>query len=394
MTNPEGRLPNIRIYADRSHYKTEQRGFLTSILRPFWKDFPFSDDERVRTYGGQVRQYTVVDSPELADVGVLPMHWVHYYQTGTLPQAMAFVESARSLGKPVITENSGDYSVPVPSDDLYLFQANCYKSRRRPFEYALPVFIHDLLHELGEPAISIRPWEKTPLIGFCGQAYDPWLRKAIKPFSIAYRNLKFHCNLSYYQPHALYPPTFLRSKALSILEQSGEVKTDFVKRTYYRGGTEKSKEELRQEFLENIRDTDYTVCVRGTGNFSQRIYEVLALGRIPIFIDTDSILPYDEIVDWRDYCVWIEPHELEQLPQKVAAFHNALTPGEFADLQWRCRKFWEDRLSFAGFFTHFSEHLQLGRYGAGVFGKKTRRVGSIPATEAVAGSSLNMENPL
>src|SRR5207249_10002853 len=101
---------------------------------------PFSDDERVRTYGPQVRLYTIVDSPELGDVGVLPMQWVYYYQTGTLSKAIAFVESVKSLRKPVITENGGDYSVPVPVDDLYLFQANCYKSRRRRLEYALPAF--------------------------------------------------------------------------------------------------------------------------------------------------------------------------------------------------------------------------------------------------------------
>ena len=69
-------------------------------------------------------------------------------------------------------------------------------------------------------------------------------------------------------------------------------------------------------FFQNISDTDYTICIRGTGNFSQRLYEVLAFGRIPIFIDTDSILPYDEIINWRDYCVWVKPDELGVVTRK------------------------------------------------------------------------------
>jgi hypothetical protein len=363
MTTDDARPPRLRIYADRSHYRIGERAYLASILRPFWKDCPFSDDERVRAYGPQVRLYTIVDSPELSDVGALPMQWVYYYQTGTLAKAIAFVESVKSLRKPVITENGGDYSVPVPLDDLYLFQANCYKSRRRRLEYALPSFIQDLLEEMGEDSISIRPWQKVPLVGFCGHAGDPLWRKVAKVLSIAYKDLKFHLNLSYYQPHSLYPPTVLRSKVLSILEQSSEVQTNFIKRTSYRGGTEKSKEELRQEFLANIRDTDYAVCIRGSGNFSQRLYEVLSMGRIPILIDTDVILPYDEIINWREYCVWVKLDELERLPQKVLDFHHALSPDEFANLQRRCRKLWEDRLSFSGFFAHFGEHLMLGKNG-------------------------------
>ena len=334
---------------------------LTSMLRPFWKDFPFTAEERERVYGKQVRHYALVDSPEQADIAVLPMHWVYYYQTGTLAQAIGFVESVKKLGKPVITENGGDYSVPVPVDGVYLFQANCYQSRRRHLEYALPVFIRDLLQELGDNEIAIRPWQQIPVVGFCGQAHDPLWRKAVKPFSIAQRNLKFHFKVSNYEPHALYPPTFLRSRALSLLERRGEVKTNFVKRTYYRGGNEKSKQQLRREFLENIRNTDYTLCVRGTGNFSQRLYEVLAMGRIPIFIDTDSILPYEGVIDWKQYCVWVEPHELDNLPQKVIDFHKQFDGRTFAGLQRRCRKLWEERLSFSGFFSHFGEHLRITR---------------------------------
>ncbi len=358
MTNKVGCQPHkTKLYADRSHYRAEHRGRLTSILRPFWKDAPFTEVEREQLYGKQVRQYALVDSPEKADIGVLPMHWVHYYQPGTLAQAIRFVESVKRLGKPVITENGGDYSVPVPVGGVYLFQANCYKSRRRKLEYALPAFIRDPLKELGEREISIRPRQCTPLIGFCGQARDPLWSKALKPLSIAHRNLKFHFKLSNYEPHDLYPPTFLRSKALSILERSTEVRTCFIKRTHYHGGNSKSKQQLRQEFLDNIRNTDYTLCVRGTGNFSQRLYEVLAMGRIPIFVDTDSILPYEDAIDWRQSCVWVEPHELGQLPQKVAEFHSALDAQAFAELQGRCRKLWEERLSFSGFFSHFGEHL-------------------------------------
>ena len=107
-------------------------------------------------------------------------------------------------------------------------------------EHALPVFIRDVLQELGKERNFHPPMERHSVIGFCGQAHESLeYGKAVKPLSIAYRNLKFHFNLSYYQPHSLYPPTFLRSKALSILERADLIKTNFIKRTHYRGGAEK-----------------------------------------------------------------------------------------------------------------------------------------------------------
>ena len=40
-------------------------------------------------------------------------------------------------------------------------------------------------------------------------------------------------------------------------------------------------------------DNLYGLCVRGFGNFSFRLGETLMMGRIPILIDTECILPFD-----------------------------------------------------------------------------------------------------
>ena len=96
------------------------------------------------------------------------------------------------------------------------------------------------------------------------------------------------------------------------MENAKKINTSFIKRKYYWGRDKKSKnnkEALRHDFFNNIISTDYTVCVRGTGNFSARLYETLALGKIPIFFNTDSVLPFNEKIDWNDHMVVI--------PQKI-----------------------------------------------------------------------------
>jgi len=89
------------------------------------------------------------------------------------------------------------------------------------------------------------------------------------------------------------------------------------------------------------------------------LYETLSFGRIPIFINTDCVLPYDFAIDWKKYCVWVDESELPFIADKVADFHNALAPQEFEDLQYECRRMWEEWLSPEGFFDNFYRHLEM-----------------------------------
>ena len=97
-----------------------------------------------------------------------------------------------------------------------------------------------------------------------------------------------------------------------------------------------------------MKDSDYIICVRGGGNFSARFYETLAMGRIPIFINTDCILPFDNLIDWKRYCVWVEKKELRNIGEKITTFHQSLSNEEFQKLQAECRIIWEQYLSREG----------------------------------------------
>ena len=55
----------------------------------------------------------------------------------------------------------------------------------------------------------------------------------------------------------------------------------------------------RRAFIDNIIIGDYTFCYRGTSKLFFRFYETLCLGRIPLFIDTDCKLPFDDTIDWK-----------------------------------------------------------------------------------------------
>jgi hypothetical protein len=47
------------------------------------------------------------------------------------------------------------------------------------------------------------------------------------------------------------------------------------------------------------------------------------------------------------------------IAEKIAEFHDNLSPQEFVDLQYECRKIWQERISPEGFFENLYRHLPL-----------------------------------
>lgn len=101
----------------------------------------------------------------------------------------------------------------------------------------------------------------------------------------------------------------------------------------------------------HIASWDYGLCVRGCGNFSSRLYETLSCGRLPVFVDTDCVLPFDDLIDWREHC-WVDIGDVDSLGSIVARFHDGLTDDDFRALQHAARTRWEQWLSPEGVFTN------------------------------------------
>src|SRR5439155_22282233 len=148
------------------------------------------------------------------------------------------------------------------------------------------------------------------------------------------------------------------------LVSSPDVATNFIVRDKFwasaldqhsSGGT---RREARREYVQNIVDSNYLLCVRGAGNFSYRLYETLSCGRIPLFVNSDCVLPFQSEINWKDYCVWVDEKDVDRVGEIVAAFHDSLTNRQFLDLKRECRELWEDYLSPEGVFWNLYKHFR------------------------------------
>lgn len=304
------------------------------------------------------------DNIDCADFFLLPSTWKFYVDTKKVNLASDLLKQFEGHKQRTIIFSSGDYTVDKPFINSIIIQSSAYKSRDGLNDnklLAVPTFIDDYLDLYCKGKITYREFMKKPLIGFCGQSNGTWFDYARRKAHIIDLNLRHKLGLFKWEPPKIEPTRF-RSKILQNIASSDKLHSNFVLRTRYRAGyTPKVKDPFhstRMEFVNNIIDSDYTVCVRGGGNFSVRFYETLALGRIPIFVNTDCILPFDEMIKYKDYMVWVEESELPFINQKILDFHNSLNQEKFTELQVACRNLWQTYLTKDGFYIHLADQLK------------------------------------
>jgi hypothetical protein len=159
--------------------------------------------------------------------------------------------------------------------------------------------------------------------------------------------------------------SYLRHESLELLEKSNLFDCDFTMRPTYLGGSWIKKgvfniaqyNESREAFITNLISNDFFPCIRGGGNYSLRLYEVMALGKIPIFVDTDTSIPFEDRVDWKKHFLWIESKELKAMPDKLFRIYDQLSGEDFKKWQQRNRELWKEYFSPEGFFKNIKIYL-------------------------------------
>lgn len=361
----------MKIFSDRNYLADGQPH--TIMLYPFWgkSTEETADPKEPRDpISGRFNRYAEIGSKFFqmtqlheADAAILPADWRHVLKNEKAKGlALEFVEMARQARKPIVVFFWSDTDEMVPIENAVVFRTSFYRSRKRSNEFAMPAFSQDFAEKYFCSQLPVRAKRKKPTVGFCGNAAPPkasfkWRTRDILIWGANFLGVtKAHAN----------PGRGLRTKVMHLLSQSPQVETNFVvrerhfRRAILPNGTKDydTLQRMRQEYVQNMVDSDYIICLRGAGNYSRRLYETLSCGRIPLFIDTDCVLPYDWLVDWKHHSVWVDAKDMDKIVERVVTFHEALSPEGFRDLQMSCRKFWEDWLSPVGFFANFHRHFK------------------------------------
>lgn len=329
---------SVSLYTSRAH---EEAAEYVHLLWPFWGASHWCDRYAplYREFLQQGRSlFTLTESPDEADWFLPPSGW----QQGGSPQALRMDDLARRHGKPLLVFFCSDSSEEVPLDNAIVYRTSMNRSTKRSHEQAWPIWTCDVLCSYGDGSVAERPWTLRPSIGYCG--YVDYRNS----FEWAHRRLRNRISRSMQ----------LRGEAVRAVLASPRIRSRMILRRCF-GGDATPRE--REQFARNLLSSDYALVARGNGNFSFRLYEAMSAGTIPVFIDTDCCLPFDDVIPYRDLFVWVPEHEVSRIADFVMDYHLRLDDHSFNERRRAIRDIYDRFLSPLGFHRELAARLANGR---------------------------------
>ncbi len=266
---------------------------------------------------------------------------------------------ARSINKKILLFIGGDLShtLSISDPEVIVFKGSQYRYLKQPNEIIVPPFAEDLMQQYHP-----KPRTKSDklVVGFCGWAgFDGvWtaLKFWVKHFGIIISSV-WKRNAAVHKKGIWY-----RRRAIAICKRAPKVNTNFIVRNTFSASKHTislDPKTARREYVDSIINSDVTLAPKGDGNFSVRFYETLALGRIPVLIDTDVVLPLEQHIDYDEVIIRIPYQHLDQLPQILADWYHNLTDEVFVQKQKRAYELFTKNLRYDAFWnTIFNDPVE------------------------------------
>lgn len=269
----------------------------------------------------------------------------------------SYADLAGRLGKKILVFAHGDSDAPIPLPNTRVFRTSQYGDKKQENESMMPPYTADLLHGR-EPRYRER--QAKPVVGFCGWADYKNFRNRIGTY-LQNALLNVQCVCEYSRKKAVQRKGLpLRRRVLRILRKSPLVQTNFVIRSSHSAHAKTitmDPVQARREYIANLLESDLALCIKGDGNYSLRFYEALSLGRVPLFLDTDCVLPLAEVIPYDDFIIRVPFRSLDRIDRVTAERWQAIDGPTFLHMQKTAREMFEKYLNVKSFLRYTVDHL-------------------------------------
>lgn len=156
-------------------------------------------------------------------------------------------------------------------------------------------------------------------------------------------------------------PNLVRRLGIHRLKHS-ELQNIVLLRSHYGGARSLITDvrQFRKEYETSISDSDFVFCPRGVGNSSQRFYEALSAGRIPIVPNTNQVYPTIGDLGLREVFVEIAKFSGD-LEVRVREIWNKLNVLSYNSLQDHARQLFREHLAYEPFLKKMFHELSQNR---------------------------------
>lgn len=262
---------------------------------------------------------------ESCDYVVIPYLHIKYSPYKFFQKYSDDIEFAFKHNKKVLFFYGGDNNIKfnVPEKRGYVFRNSGFLSEKFDNVFSIPTFSKD--------CFDGTYLNKKLSVSFCG-----YPESSSEGIAIDSKYCGIRKELIHQLSEKDYCNFILRTSWCNILE--------VLKETRKNEKPQHTLESTVEDFIENLKNSLYCLCVRGGGNFSFRLGETFMMGRIPVLIDTDCILPFYDIIDYRKNTIYVDQHNSKNftdVSSVIEKFHESHSEEELISIQKENRKIWE-----------------------------------------------------
>lgn len=107
------------------------------------------------------------------------------------------------------------------------------------------------------------------------------------------------------------------------------------------GLNEDLDDDFRARYIKRLGDSDFSLCPRGTGISSVRIFESMAMDSIPVIIADGYKKPLADTLRWDDFSITVKESDIPQ----IGSLLNSLSEKDIGELRANCRNVYQEWFS-------------------------------------------------
>ena len=233
-----------------------------------------------------------------------------------------------AVRKPLLISNRGDFPVKIAIPNSIILRVGIEPNEKVFNTIVVPYNIISLSY------LPLKNYTGNPTVGFVGLVPKLSLGRTFKSFKKSPRH------------PMLANGAIVRKLSIQRLKNSSINQKIIVRESY--GGVSRlvsNSEKKRNEYINNIADSDIILCPRGDSNASLRFYETLSAGRIPLIPDTRIKLPYLENLNLKDVILAFSLFD-RNIEVEIMDFWNNMNLVKYQEIQEAIRFIYDTQYKF------------------------------------------------
>lgn len=109
-----------------------------------------------------------------------------------------------------------------------------------------------------------------------------------------------------------------------------------------------------KNFIDITCSSKFALAPRGYGKSSFRLYEIFQLGAVPVYISDEHYIPWDDELDWNDFCVPVNEDEIEEIDDILKSIDDS----KYNKLLDNGQKVYYDYFSLEGTFKNIVKRIK------------------------------------